>query len=68
MMPTIPDAAVCPTCGRLVQGTPGLDRVLAEIGYVYYDATRRRTVYKKRIDYCRCKTKPTQAELWWMKE
>lgn len=67
-MTQIPDAAVCPTCSRLVKGSPGLDRVLAQMGYVYYDAAHRRTIYKKRIDYCQCKAKPTQSEMWWTKE
>ena len=67
-MPTIPHDACCLTCDKLIRGTPGLDKILVAMGYVYYDQARRRTVIKKHIEYCRCKLKPTQKEMWWMKE
>jgi len=50
----IPEDGVCPNCSRLVREHPGVNRVLAARGFMYYDEDNDKYTYKQPVQRCEC--------------
>ena len=50
----IPEDGVCPNCSRLVREHPGVNRVLAARGFMYYDEDNYKYIYKQPVQRCEC--------------